>query len=103
MFTVDPGKTLQELRKSYDIPVNALDPDATIAEFIVERLGGRGDIGDRVGLGDFELVVRDVDDRGEIKSVRLPSSHDLRNGLLPIFLNPRELFARLARPAKGNS
>ena len=104
VFTVDPGKTLQELRKSYDIPANGPDPDATIAEFIEERLGGRGDIGDRVGLGDFELVVRDVDDRGEIKSVGLSfEPRPPKSSWLPIFLNARELLARLARPAKGNS
>lgn len=104
VFTVDPGKTLQELQKSYDILANGLDPNATIAGFIEQRLGGRGDIGDRVGIGDFELVVRDVDDRGEIKSVGLSFEPRLpKSSWLPIFLNARELFARLARPAKGNS
>jgi cell volume regulation protein A len=104
VFTVDPGKTLQELQKTYDIPANGLDLDATIAEFIEQRLGGRGDIGDRVGIGDLELVVRNVNDRGEIKSVGL--SFEPRppiSSWLPIFLKASALLARLARPAKGNS
>jgi potassium/hydrogen antiporter len=93
-FTVDPGKTLQELGKAYDIPADGPDPDATIAEFIEQRLGGRGDIGDRVGLGDIELVVRDVDDRGEIKSVGLSlEPRPPKSFWLPIFL--RELLVRL--------
>lgn len=98
-FTVDPGKTLQELGKSYDIPADGPDPDATIAEFIEGRLGARGDIGDRVGLGDIELVVRDVDDRGEIKSVGLSfEPRPPKSFRLPIFL--REFLVRLRASAK---
>ena len=101
-FTVDPGKTLQELGKAYDIPADGLDPDATIAEFIEQRLGGRGDIGDRVGLGDIELVVRDVDDRGEIKSVGLSlEPRPPRSFRLPIFL--REQLVRLRASPKEKS
>lgn len=98
-FTVDPGKTLQELGKSYDIPADGPNPDATIAEFIEGRLGARGDIGDRVGLGDIELVVRDVDDRGEIKSVGLSfEPRPPKSFRLPIFL--REFLVRLRASAK---
>ena len=103
-FTVDPGKTLQELQKTYDIPANGLDPDATIAEFIEQRLGGRGDIGDRVGIGDIELVVRDVNDRGEIKSVGLSfEPRPPKSFRLPIFLNAASCWPGCARPAKEKS
>ena len=75
------------------------DLDATIAEFIEGRLGARGDIGDRVGLGDIELVVRDVDDRGEIKSVGLSfEPRPPKSFRLPIFL--REFLVRLRAPPK---
>ena len=55
-------------------------------------------------LGTFELVVRNVNDRGEIKSVGLSfEPRPPKSSWLPIFLNASELLARLARPAKGNS
>jgi potassium/hydrogen antiporter len=100
-FTVHPEKTIGDLRKSYDLPSDAGDPETTIAQFIEDRLGGRTDIGDRVGYGDIELVVRELDDGGAIKSVGLSiEPRPPKSAMLPIFLNARELLARLGRTRK---
>lgn len=70
----------------------------TIAKFIEMQLGGRGEVGDRVALGDIELVVRDVEESGAIKSVGLSiEPRASRAGSLPIFLNAHEMLARFRR------
>jgi cell volume regulation protein A len=93
-FTVRPEKSLRELKDAYELPIDDQDADdASIANYILKRVGGRADIGDRVALGDIELIVRDVDEAGAIKSVGLSvEPRPTRSAILPIFLNFRELL-----------
>jgi cell volume regulation protein A len=92
-FTVMPEKSLRELGDAYDVPIDDRDADGSIADYILKRVGGHADIGDRVALGDIELIVRDVDEAGAIKSVGLSvEPRPARSAILPIFLNVHELL-----------
>lgn len=65
VFDVDPSQSAHTLAAMYgaELPADVLD--ASIAEFIASRVGGRAEIGDRVVIGKVELVVREVDDHGK--------------------------------------
>jgi cell volume regulation protein A len=92
-FTVTPERSLRELRDVYEVPVDDQDADRSIADYILKRVGGHADIGDRVALGDIELIVRDVDEAGAIKSVGLSiEPRPARSAILPLFLNVHELL-----------
>ncbi len=99
-FVVDPGKTLEELGKSYQIERYGEHPQTSLAKFIERRLGGAVVVGDRVACGGVELVVRDLDGDGSIKSVGVAlSPQSTLSARIPLFLNAREILARL-RPDK---
>ena len=86
-------KNLRDLGEAYEIPVHGQDADSSISEYILKRVGGHADVGDRVALGDIELVVREVDENGAIKSVGLSvEPRPSRSAFMPIFLNVRELL-----------
>jgi cell volume regulation protein A len=70
-FTVAPETSLRKLAEAYEIPVEDNEADSSIVDYILKRVGGHADVGDRVALGDIELIVRDLDDAGAIKSVGL--------------------------------
>jgi cell volume regulation protein A len=90
-FTVTPERSLRELRDVYEVLVDDQDADGSIADYILKRVGGHADIGDRVALGDIELIVRDVDEAGAIKSVGLSVEPRPASAILPI-LNVHELL-----------
>lgn len=91
-FAVDPRKSVGELGRSYEIEAGGERPDTSIGEFIERRLGGQTDIGDRVACGSVELVVRDLNQDGSIKSVGVAlTPHHTVSAHVPFFLNAREL------------
>ncbi len=93
-FIVRPDKSLRDLSKAYEVPIESHNADSTIAEYILKRVGGHADIGDRVALGDIELIVRELDETGTIKSVGLSiAPRPSRSSMLPIFLNVRGLLS----------
>lgn len=97
-FTITPEKSLRELADAYEIPIDDQDADSSIAHYILKRVGGHADIGDRVALGDIELIVRDVDEAGAIKSIGLSVEPRLaRSAILPIFLNVHDLLNWIRR------
>ena len=97
-FTITPEKSLRELADAYEIPIDEQDADSSIAHYILKRVGGHADIGDRVALGDIELIVRDVDEAGAIKSIGLSVEPRLaRSAILPIFLNVHDLLNWIRR------
>ena len=92
-FRIDPGKTLADLKKAYDValPTHALE--TRIERFMIERLGGRAEVGDRVAYGPIELIVREVDENGAITDagVALDRSAAPR-AQVPLFLNIHEIL-----------
>ena len=95
-FTIDPAKTLGDLAHTYEGAGDCGDAGTPIAAFIEGRLGGRTEVGDRVACGGVELVVRELDEAGDIKSVGLaiqplPSVP----ARFPLFLNARQIRERM--------
>jgi cell volume regulation protein A len=69
-FYIDTSHSLGELAQAYGVEPPG-DPATPIGAFMVERLGGHAEVGDRVAIGFLELIVRDTDDSGAITAAGL--------------------------------
>lgn len=98
-FVIDPTKKVGELAAIYNIPAESLDTELTLDEAMRRFLGGYVEIGDRIGLGEVELVVRDMDEDGSVSVIGLViEPARTRSARVPIFLNAREMIAWLRHP-----
>jgi cell volume regulation protein A len=95
-FPVEAKQTLATLRDAHGVAVPARYLHREIGAFMLSRLGGSAEIGDRVQCGDAELVVREVDAQGRITAVGLALGEDVQKWQLPLFLSGREMIS-LAR------
>ena len=68
-FTVDPGTPLSELAEFYGADVHAHAREGTVREFFEREFGASIEVGDRIGLGTIELIVRELDDRRRVFDV----------------------------------
>jgi cell volume regulation protein A len=92
-FPIDPAKTLADLKKAYDVALPAYTPETGIESFMLERLGGRAEVGDRVAYGPIELIVRGVDDGGAITAAGVALDRSAtRRAQVPLFLNIHEIL-----------
>ncbi len=64
-FVIDPAHTLGELAQAYGVDPPG-DPAMPIGAYMLARLGGRAEVGDRVPIEFIELIVRDTDDGGAV-------------------------------------
>ncbi|WP_119458357.1 potassium/proton antiporter [Rhodospirillaceae bacterium SYSU D60014] len=95
-FQIDPGKTLADLEKAYNVALPTHAPETTIESFMVERLGGRTEVGDRVPYGPIDLIVREVDESGAIKAVGISLDRGTTPGAqIPLFVNIHEILDAL--------
>ena len=62
-FTFDGDLPLGKLAEFYDLPVPEAERPTSLAEVVQARLGRKPLVGDRIRLGDIELIVQGV--RGE--------------------------------------
>lgn len=72
-FVVDPQASLQSLAEAYGVELPPDTADKTIGEYLVSTLPGTV-VGDRLRLGEVELVVRSMED-GKIRGVGLRLPH----------------------------
>ena len=70
-FTVDPGTPLSELAEFYGADVHAASREGTVREFFEREFGAAIEVGDRIGLGTIELIVRELDERRRVAGVGL--------------------------------
>lgn len=70
-FSLPPDVLVDSVAERYGIPVPDDLVRKTLREAITTRLSGRAELGDRVALGPFELIVRDLDGEGQILEVGL--------------------------------
>ena len=64
-FVIDTDHTVGELAQAYGVEI-AADPATPIGVYMLERLGGRAEVGDRVAIDFLELIVRDTDENGAV-------------------------------------
>ena len=94
-FGIDPLRPAGELAAAYGVNVTEAEAKVTIAQFMVDRLGGRVEYADRLPLGDIELIVRDLDEQGHIIEVGVSVEPQIAQPRIPVFLSPAELVMRL--------
>ncbi|OAN47962.1 K+/H+ antiporter [Paramagnetospirillum marisnigri] len=97
-FALAPGIHMKELAISYGLPVPAMDFDMSIAHWVIRELGHAPGIGDRVTLGEVELIVRGLDWDDSISEIGLavePTAVDAPK--LPVFQTRTELKAMMKR------
>jgi cell volume regulation protein A len=90
-FAIDPTRPAGELHEAYGPELLADEQDKTIGELMKARLGGRAEYADRVAFGPVELIVRDVDEEGEVTSVGISLTPEPQKPQIPLFLNWREI------------
>ena len=74
----EAGKKIDSAGPLYGVALPADATEASIAELISARVGGRAEVGDRVALGSIELIVRDVDEDGQTTACGLTIVEDDR-------------------------
>lgn len=70
-FALAADVVVDSLAERYGLAVPADLAGKTLRDAIHARLQGRAELGDRVALGPFELIVRDLDGEGEILEIGL--------------------------------
>lgn len=96
-FAVDPARPAADLEAAYGLGLGERETALTIDALMRERLGGRADYGDRVVFGPIELIVREVDDNGQVAAAGLALEPLAPPSRVPVFLSVGELFDRLRR------
>lgn len=92
-FTLDPSQPLAALTETYGLRAPAEDDaQVPIGEIMLRRLGGTAEIGDRVRMGDLDLIVRAVKTDGGIAELGLTVDHADPDRRIPLFLSGRELL-----------
>ena len=69
-FYIDTTQPLGQLAQAYGVPVPG-DPGMPIGVFMLERLAGHAEIGDRVAIGYLEMIVRETDEDGAVAAAGL--------------------------------
>jgi len=101
-FALDGDAPLADVAREYGIVLPEDPGETTLAAFLTEEIGGEPHRGDRMTLGLVELIVRDIGDEDEIKTVGLSlNPAETKRWRLPLFQNLdeietgiRERFAR---------
>ncbi|MDF2766705.1 MAG: potassium/proton antiporter, partial [Rhodospirillales bacterium] len=91
-FTLEGSAPVKALASLYGLPVPEGSAQSTLADFLAERLGKEPIAGDRLPLGDIELVVQEVED-GAIRSVGIELEPEERRARK---IDPRRIGERLA-------
>jgi cell volume regulation protein A len=97
-FALAPDIHMKELALSYGLPVSVTDFEMTVANWLVRQLGHAPGTGDRVPLGEVELIVRAMDWDDTISEVGLavePTAIDKPK--LPLFQSRAELRGMVRR------
>ncbi len=97
-FPLDPAARMEDLGSVYGLPVPAGARGQTVAQYLDRALGGRAGVGDRIPLGEVELIVRALGRDESIAEIGLaaePTRVDAPR--LPLFSGGTRLKARLRR------
>lgn len=93
-FALPPDTRLADIARVYPVTVSLEDAALTVAEFLRRELSGDIEAGDRVPLGDVDVIVRDVDDNHRITEIGIAMEHEHpTRPRIPFFHSPKELGA----------
>ncbi|MEX0851937.1 MAG: potassium/proton antiporter [Bauldia sp.] len=91
-FLLQPDTRLAEVARAYPIAVTPSDGALTVGDFLRRELAGDIEAGDRLALGDVDLIVRRVSDDHAIEEIGLAMEHAAEaRPRIPLFQSPREL------------
>ena len=68
-FAVDPATPVVELAEFYGADIHAQSRAGSVRDFLAREFGGAIEVGDRIGLGTIELVVRAIDPSRRVTGV----------------------------------
>ncbi len=93
-FALAPEIRLADLARAYPLTIAGGDEALTVGELLRQELAGDIEPGDRVPLGDVDVIVRRVSEEGAIEEVGLAMEHapEVRPRI-PLFQRPREIAA----------
>ncbi len=105
-FYIDTSHTLGELAQAYGVEPPG-DPATPIGVYLLQRLGGQAEVGDRVPIGFLELIVRDTDENGAVTAAGLavapepmpgPAAWPVLRSVVDLAAIFRARLAKLRRP-----
>ena len=105
---IDPAQPIGEVVKAYGARIGRTDPETSVGEFMAQRLGGNCEVGDRVSLGEIELVVRKTNDSGTVREAGValpdqPVTAAARSPLLRGLYEIGQLMRSWRSPPRGPS
>ncbi|HYD98090.1 MAG TPA: potassium/proton antiporter, partial [Alphaproteobacteria bacterium] len=93
-FVLKPDVALGELAGLYGIAIGAEPPALTLAELFHREFGAALEVGDRLRIGQVELIARDVAE-GAVEAVGLAVEPTPPVPQLPLFQKPHEIAAAI--------
>ncbi|WP_180903578.1 potassium/proton antiporter [Martelella soudanensis] len=92
-FSLEPSKTMSALAQAYGLRTIPDDQkDVSIADYMKQKLGGGVEVGDRVGCGGLDLVVREVNQHGSVSEVGLVVDQPDAQAQIPLFLSGKDMW-----------
>lgn len=91
-FAIDADTRLADMATVYPIVIPPGDDNLTVGEMMRRELAGDIEPGDRVPLGEVDIVVRRVNDDHEIEEIGVAMEHaNVARPKIPIFQSPKEI------------
>ncbi|MCK8779181.1 potassium/proton antiporter [Rhizobium sp. NTR19] len=95
-FAISPTRPAKELDAAYGPGLlTPAEQNMTVGELITSRLGGRAEYADRIRFGSIILIVRELDDQDNLRSIGVSLEPVEPATNLPIFINMREIAHRI--------
>ncbi|MCC2611428.1 potassium/proton antiporter [Neorhizobium petrolearium] len=95
-FAISPTRPARELDAAYGPGLlSANEQNMTVGDLMTSRLGGRAEYADRIRFGSIVLIVRELDEHDEIRSLGISLEPVEPATNLPIFINMREIAHRI--------
>ncbi|HYH40054.1 MAG TPA: potassium/proton antiporter [Azospirillum sp.] len=95
-LVISPDATVEQIAEMYGLPLALQNASRTLRALFHHEFPKGFELGDRVRMGGVELIVRDLDEDGEITSVGLdlepPTPNQTR---LPLLLRPGQIRERV--------
>ncbi|PWC55544.1 potassium/proton antiporter [Azospirillum sp. TSO22-1] len=95
-LVLSPDATVEQIAEMYGLPLALQNASRTLRALFHHEFPKGFELGDRVRMGSVELIVRDLDEDGEITSVGLdldpPTPNQTR---LPLLLRPGQIRERI--------